>query len=288
MRATLKKAEEVHVFRHDSMASLVEKVMAIPAARIAAATECITDESFLGGRSFQTVGEATDAIHEDWQEGLDIIGRLRDELAEVEMPQPRIVRRTRRWSEDNGDSVDFDRLRSGQEYWATTTKAERTGPRNVQIHVGAGATQSYSGKEIFWRGAAAITLAEWLESAGYRVKIVGFNYSENLYFDEKGTFSAGLQITTLKDYQDPLNVSLLANSLSGWCYRSTWFGAKSLGKLNYNSTLGSTIKMQDRPQVEAEYFPNSLRCDGFYDAKEAKKWLQEMAAKFAADSLAAA
>jgi hypothetical protein len=274
--------KDLVVWEHGSMAEMTERTLAIPQARRAGANKSIQRIAWIG-REFEVLEQASHAIHADWQEGLDIIADLRRTLAEVQLPKPKTARRTRRWSEDNGDSVDNDRLRSGQEYWSSTIKAEQTGPKTVSIHVAVTASSEVDSRDIFWRGAAAVTLAEWLQEAGYRVRITGYEMTEDLYV-RKGCKSAtipNLITCVLKDHADPFNVSLLVNALSGWCFRTTWFAAKALGELEYADGLGYCASLDQCPAVEAKYFAGSLRCERLYSESAAIQWLQQNAAKFA-------
>jgi hypothetical protein len=264
------------VSQHESLAAMVDSVLAIPERRRAKANRRLAEADFVG-RQFADLHEASAAIHQDWPEGSEMIDSLRRELQGIELPQAKLVRRQRCWSADNGDAVDNDRLRAGQDYWASMTKVACASPRLVNIHVGATAAASRNTRDILWRGAAALVLVEWLQNNGYRVRITAYMLNSELYYTVPGP-SNGLVTCVLKQHADPLNISLLVNALSGWCYRTTWFASKTHGSAPYDSGLGGQL-IPDA-QITAEYFPDSLGCDGFFSKQGAAAWLQTQAGKF--------
>ena len=94
-----------------------------------------------------------------------------DDITDGNYPFSSLLDINEDFSEDNGDELDYDRLRDGRDFWRTSRRENTHGPSTITIVVNVGAGCRVKHEDILWRGAAAIALATRLEEAGYRVEI---------------------------------------------------------------------------------------------------------------------
>lgn len=181
----------------------------------------ITRESFVG-RKFKSWEDVIEAANSPWEEGIKTVQDMMDELREEanKLPRPTDRRRRRVFSEDHGDEVDNDRLRTGQPYWSLTQRQRVEGPQRVALITDICTSGHIQSHEILWRGVASLVLADLLEQAGYRVGLWAAHYcNPGAYVDGWGSFKGVM----LKDYQQPLDAASLINAVSGWFYRTIGF-----------------------------------------------------------------
>lgn len=181
-----------------------------------------SDAKFVG-RPFSGWQSVKDAANGEWSEGLDMLTSAADEVRDAQLPQPKSRRRRTHWSDDNGDELCIDRLRSGREFWRSTRREQSHGPANVTLSIDVAAHCKKRSIDLMWRGAAAIILTELLERAGYRVELWAHCYSTKAYSDS----TACMLMARLKGLDEPLDSSSLVNATSGWLYRTAWFGCKA-------------------------------------------------------------
>lgn len=158
-----------------------------------------------------------------WADGVETLERIAQRLRDAAMPAPRRRTRRPRFDECNGDEVDTDRLRSGQAFWRTTSRETTSGPATITIVSDMATPGSRSGEELFWRGAAAVVLAEMLEAAGYRVELWAANHVSGCYFGADSKLLIGV---CLKRTGETLDRATLAAALSAWFYRTVNFQSR--------------------------------------------------------------
>lgn len=188
------------------------------------------------GRSFKDWKDVRDKANKVWEEGVKILDEVMSELAHIELPPSKVIRRKRKFSSDGGDDVCIDRLRSGQDYWMSSHREETAGCPIVTIVSSLGTSAFRNTKDAFYRGAAAIIIAEILENAGFRTEIFMMNKCSHVY----GTKSFVLTCK-LKDAKQHTDRLTMVNALSGWYYRTVKFQS-TLIPGNPNDGLG-------RPQI---------------------------------------
>lgn len=174
--------------------------------------------SFMG-RRFENWDEVQAATRSLWPEGMKVYSDMMEKFRHVEFDKPKNIRRVPRWSEDDGDDLDIDRLRSGAPYWRQMHRDHRPGPQSVTIVTDICAHYGVQHHNILWRGAAAVTLSTLLESAGYRVELWAGQNNNKLYRNGDD----GAQLVCYKRCEEPLDVSSLINGVSGWYFRSLGF-----------------------------------------------------------------
>lgn len=173
---------------------------------------------------YERMRRASAALNEHWQEGMDCVTRFREQL-ESALPAPESRRRRKVWSETDGDEVCNDRLRAGQTFWRGSRRAH-SGPNTVVIVCNCANNCNVDPERILWRAAAATATAELLENAGYRTEIWGVAHIRNCWRSSRAGDSGychGMFYVRCKDAYQPLDASAICNSLSGWCFRTSFF-----------------------------------------------------------------
>lgn len=176
-------------------------------------------KSFVG-RAFNNWEEVQKAAKSCWAEGIYTCQEFINRLKDIELPEVKDTRRKTRYSDDDGDEVDFEKMYSGDEkFFRKTEREDSTGVKDVSIYIDTTTPCNKDSSDILWRGAAAIALAYLLEARGYRVELWVVNGSK-LYGGES---TRVLTSCCLKKASDPLDLSTLVNAVSGWMYRTKIF-----------------------------------------------------------------
>lgn len=212
-----KETLEVHGF--DSVAEQVAWSTSVPSVLRHERLVNKPEQEDFTGRLFRDWKHIATAANEAWSEGLAILDDAREQLRDLELPQPMDRRRRPRFDEQSGDDVDYDRLRSGQAYWRRTERQHVAGPIDLTILVDICANGNVKSQDIIWRGVAAIALAEVMEASGYRVELIAVERSRKGYTDGAGF----LQYVTLKKLDEQLDATSLINATSGWFFRTIGF-----------------------------------------------------------------
>jgi hypothetical protein len=172
------------------------------------------------GRAFRDWDNFREVAAAQWGEGLSLLESAADRVRDVAPSAPVTRRRRPHYSEDRGDEVDLDRLRSGKPFLRSTRRENAHGPTSITLAIDITTPAGRKPEEIVFRGVAGIVAAEILERNGYRVAIWAHNYTNPTYTDGV----SGLQMLCLKRLGDPIDSSSLVSAVSGWMYRTAWFG----------------------------------------------------------------
>jgi hypothetical protein len=234
MRTIDEKSTVYQVF--DSVDELLDFAERVPESRMGA-NVCYCDVSFTG-RNLHNWAGVKRANRSAWADGLEVLERMLRDLDEAPIDRPKSRRRRTRFNEDNGDEVDYDRLRSGQPFWRTSRREFARGPATVTVLVDVGANCNVNHEDILWRGAAAIALAKRLEAAGYRVELWSICLSEYLWARGRSMDTAVMNAVCLKRPSDPLDESTLISAVSGWFFRTAHFRAWCSGSHRVHRALG--------------------------------------------------
>jgi hypothetical protein len=189
------------------------------------------------GRDFSNWEEIYRDAQAPWPEGVQIVERMTAELEQSDLPRPANRRRKSQFCEDDGDELDYDRLRGGQDYWRTTRRESTTGPQTVTIVIDVNACREIKPRDILWRGAAAIAMTHILEEAGFRVELWIVHRALKAYTDD----SAHCHAVCLKQAGDPLDISTFTVAASGWFYRSIMFRVKARADRKPTTPLGQPV-----------------------------------------------
>ena len=137
------------------------------------------------GRGFANHEALYAALNEAWESGIGTMERMVKELADADLPKPTSRRRKARFSECDGDELDYDRLRSGRDYWRTSRRQNTKGPATITLIVDVAANAHVDHEDILWRGAAAVALTKLLEEAGYRVELWATSFTDGNYHSRR-------------------------------------------------------------------------------------------------------
>jgi hypothetical protein len=206
---------------YESMQEMVEEAdKAFRSGRRQRDDDTIRSDAAFLGRAFDGWGDVVAKVGDYWPEGLDLVQEMLFELRNVTgQARPRSRVRRGRWSADDGDEIDVDRLRAGQDCWRQTVREERDAPQTLCLVFSLTTSAAYDSEEVLWRGAVAIVLADLLEACGYRVELWAATYTQRAYYDGADAFIAA----KLKGSASPLDIASLVNGIAGWFYRTVVF-----------------------------------------------------------------
>ena len=227
------------------------------------------------GRAFTGWADVVSKVGEYWPEGLDLVQEMLFELRNATgQARPRSRVRRGRWSADDGDEIDVDRLRAGQDCWRQTVREEHDAPQTLCLVFALTTPAKRRSDEVLWRGAVAIILADLLEACGYRVELWGVNYCICAYRDGSGSFQA----VRLKPSQSPVDIATLVNGIAGWFYRTVVFQSYHVEKPRPTSGLGRTLTIDEDLPFVRELAGNArvLTIDGVWDRYAAENKVQEV------------
>ncbi len=233
--------------------------------------ECI--DSCGGGASWYGAGCKTgkDVIRmlsDGWPEGRKRLAELTAELLQVEVHAK--DRRRKRVRADFGDSVDIHAIYAGHldSAWEIAKRRETFGPQHVDILANMICSGCENADVLFWRGAAAIVLADKLEAAGYTVRIVvGFG----------GRNDQGEQTScrvTVKEHDKPLDIASTASVILPGFFRAighAWLAAHAGGALSSYGISVANGNAEDQELVLSHDVRN---------ADTARKWLTRIVTDF--------
>ena len=159
------------------------------------------------------------------------------ELRKAALPPITCQKRRPRFAEE-GDDVDCDRLRSGQEAWRTMRRESVQGPQTFCVVADMGTPCTKESLDILWRGAVAIVLADLLEEQGHRVELWAACRQIRAFRNGAGSFQA----VCLKGTDRPVDIASLTNAVSGWCYRTLFFQDRAAEvRARVNRSMGRSV-----------------------------------------------
>ncbi len=205
---------------YDSVADVVDHLRKVKAERSwqFEDQEDFSDGEWIG-RAFNGMEECVTAANSEWTAGMKVLEKYLDSLSGEELPTPASRRRRPRWSEDTGDDLCNDRLRSGQNFWRESRRQQVAGPSSVTLICETAVGCGRDSQAVLWRGAATVAVAKKLEEAGFNVEIYSSLHSQKCYTTDESVLLA----TCLKRAGEPINESALINATSGWYYRTLGF-----------------------------------------------------------------
>ncbi len=236
-------------------------------------------ESFVG-RKITGWEDAKTKAEQPWPEGIATLEKLREQLAGHRHPVPRNHKRRARWNSDNGDEVDTQRMRNGEDYWRKSQREATYGCQTVTVITNLASHGGMSGAQILWRGAVALVLADFLEQAGYQVELIAADTAGDLYVNGDHLFHS----IVLKTAHQPLDTSTLVNALSGWFYRTAWFQAHyAVRPKEVTAGLGKALALSFFPQQVQALAGNGklVVVDKIYDEQMASAFLDKILQEFA-------
>ncbi len=151
-----------------------------------------------------------------WADGVSAALRL---LESPELAAVGNTRLQRRWSADDGETLDVARCLDGLPCWAQPVRAPGgSGGRILTLVVHAGGNCNLTADQIAWKAYAAVRWVDAMESAGYRVAVDASFAARHAFAD-----GSGWECTVhVKQPDDPVDLSQLAAVLSAAAFR--WYG----------------------------------------------------------------
>jgi hypothetical protein len=179
--------------------------------------------------------ESLRLIREGWADGAT---KMRAFVSGLQANAPANLKR-RRVRADQGDEFDIHRAYSGglDRAWSTTRRRKSGGTKAVQIAVEAGGLSTVPASTFFWRGAAALVIADALTEAGYSVEL--WTVAAALYATTGST--AHQCAVKVKAADMPVDIASLAATLclAGF-HRAAIFSRRSMLPESVSSTFGGT------------------------------------------------
>lgn len=157
------------------------------------------------------------AVNSVWTEGLDRVREMAAELSRCSLPEPTTVRRTRRWSENDGE-LDVDRVLGGEPaFFRESYRTRRVGCTTITVLCQVGASSGTTNDQLLWRGTATVATVDLLEAAGYSCDVWAWNLADRALLSKNHrVFTA----TRLKEAGEPVDIDRLAKGMSPWLYRT--------------------------------------------------------------------
>jgi len=151
-----------------------------------------------------------------WPAGVQAARRLLDAAT---VDAPRSAKLARKWSADDGETLDVARLLDGLPPYRMAYRAPGgSSGRIVRLVVNAAANAKTTAESLAWTAYAAIRAIDSLEEAGYRVEVV------MCYPVERVWYGVGYRLlVTVKRAEDPLDISQIAAALSPAAFRVFMF-----------------------------------------------------------------
>lgn len=164
-----------------------------------------------GGRFYGAdchTGEAVKKTMLDgWSQGRERLSELSTKLDTADL-RP-VDKRRRLTRGPSGDSLDIHAVYSGRldVAWRSARRTSLTGPQKIELCANMLCSGAEHADVLFWRGAAAVVLADLLERAGYMVRLAVV-FGGNAY----GERTPGQKTKTscrviVKDHGAPLDIT---------------------------------------------------------------------------------
>ena len=151
-----------------------------------------------------------------WQSGASKLeGVLSDIAGSMELPAVR--KRKQKTQGDTGDTLDFDRWRTGEtdKAWTSIRKSgNQLGGNIIRLYVNIGANADINASDLFWSGATGVLVTNALENAGYRVEIIGFVSVANLFYSHAKNARNAFVAVPIKRAEEQLNIEFMASTIA--------------------------------------------------------------------------
>ena len=226
MRKVASKNDRVEITVYESNEEMLSTISSTDANKVPGAHGATTGParflgSFAGRRdlNIRMWGEMREVLYQGWPEGEEILKAMIEDLKGEDLPEPEDRVRRVNFDENDGDEIDFDRLRAGQEFWRKSKRESNRGPQTLTIFTDMSAPCGEKSEDLLWRGAAAIALTYLLEAHGYRVELWVTGGSDVLERNKHAISTA----IKLKGTSDPLDANSLVAAVSGWFFRTAIF-----------------------------------------------------------------
>lgn len=179
----------------------------------------------------------------EWPEG---VARMQEALGNIgaDLPKPRSVKRAR-VRREFGSEVDVTEYWRGRgdQAWQHCERANRSGPQVVTVAFNMSIMAAKNASSLFWRGAAALCLADKLTEAGYNVEIIGMECGTKVSQDGRKDAMAEILV---KPATAPLDLNALAvTACFAGFFRMTMFKVIDNFPFPVESGLGREVTYRD-------------------------------------------
>lgn len=225
----------------DGVSELIEKTVDAALSR----HEPLREASFLGRsipRGWEGVKEAFFSTPaREWEMFQKVHNAVKDEVVNV---STRSVRRKLHWSDADGE-IDLDRALGGEpEFYGEHRRTRTMAPAPVTVLCNFNGNSWLSPKDIFMSGAAAVTLIDMVEDAGFPCEVWMYSNNREAYY---GPCSTHFACYRFKEAGDPLDPISMVNALSSWFWRSVGLRSMHLSGRRVSSGYGcSTPTLTNR------------------------------------------
>lgn len=157
------------------------------------------------------------AVAEGWDDG---VRRVEENFSQIEVDIASTSKRRRRRYADQGDELRMDRVWNGQidRAWQRTFRENRSAPRNITLAVDLPISCNKHADDLFWKGAAALFLADRLTDAGFNVEVIAISSIREL-IETRGADENNCRAVRVKAADAPLDLGSLAASI---CLAGFW------------------------------------------------------------------
>lgn len=149
-----------------------------------------------------------------WPEGVAQLNQL------PELHQHRAhTKRAKRWSEDDGDTMDMERYHDGRPFLRQRYRAEtgtKAGGRVQRIRINTAEGANTKAAAMLWKSYAAARIIDALESRGTRCEVVIVCSTRNAYTAGARNYHAEI---TIKRPAQPLNLAAITTAAAPWMLR---------------------------------------------------------------------
>jgi hypothetical protein len=227
--------------------------------------------------------QVREILSRGWHEGRERLDKVADQLGATQnIAKPVSVRR-RRIRSDQGDTLDMNRVWAGDisQAWERCSRITASTTRYIEIIASPAINAGTDASVTFWRGAAALVLADAASAAGYAVAITAA-------IPTRRTLQSGedcLDLVTMKGYSDPLDMDNLASliCLAGW-FRYVWFQMAAHHGDPINESFGRAQSVESFLKLA----PHQVcGLDAVHDMSTARDWVTKSLAALGQEQLAA-
>lgn len=232
-----------------------------------------TDHAWYGDSSFENVVAMVTTT--GWRSGLDK-ARKNLEITNGYVPRVAAIKPILTWT-DHGDDIEIDKVYSGELETAWRGKKKKkiaSGAKLITVAIQFDALAYRSAEDFFWRGAVAAVVADALESAGYRVKILAYQHDRKSFGEKNYCSTIGL-----KDHREPLELEKLI-AVTGHVGAFRWLGLGAMNEVpdRVNRHYGITVD-GPLPVDKLQITETALSIYGCYDQSTAKRLIEKLLAE---------
>jgi hypothetical protein len=150
------------------------------------------------------------------------LGRAREmaEKLREAIPAPKTVRRTRRFTDYDGEPC-LDRYLAGDNrFYSELRRKSRDSSREIALCMNGSESCNVTAEQLTWKSCAFTTMIDLLETAGYSVSAYYYYWVSNTHSEYVNDSMFAFRI---KNAGEPLDVAEVLNSTSPWFFRHVVF-----------------------------------------------------------------